>query len=89
MDTDIKTEDLRERWLRLAIWSLVDNEQAVSVETIRLPTVTGLAYKVKVDQSDIGKVIGKQGHTARALRTLLNAGAKKLGCRFELHIEAL
>jgi predicted RNA-binding protein YlqC (UPF0109 family) len=39
-----------------------------------------------VAQSDIGKVIGKQGRTARAIRTILNANAAKLRKRAVLEI---
>jgi len=42
--------------------------------------------KLKVDKSDLGKVIGKQGRTARALRTILNAASTKLKKRSVLEI---
>ena len=42
--------------------------------------------ELKVDKSDLGKVIGKQGRTARALRTILNAASTKLRKRSVLEI---
>ncbi len=42
--------------------------------------------ELKVDKSDLGKVIGKQGRTARALRTILNAASTKLKKRSVLEI---
>lgn len=42
---------------------------------------------VRVNTEDIGKVIGKQGRTARALRILLNAISDKTGIHFELDIQ--
>jgi hypothetical protein len=41
---------------------------------------------LRVAQSDLGKVIGKQGRTARAIRTLLGASGMKLRKRFVLEI---
>jgi predicted RNA-binding protein YlqC (UPF0109 family) len=42
--------------------------------------------ELKVDKTDLGKVIGKQGRTARALRTILNAASTKLRKRSVLEI---
>ncbi len=42
--------------------------------------------ELKVDKSDLGKVIGKQGRTARALRTILNGASTKLRKRSVLEI---
>jgi predicted RNA-binding protein YlqC (UPF0109 family) len=43
-------------------------------------------YELKVASEDIGKVIGKQGRTARSIRTLLSAVGTKLNRRFSLEI---
>ena len=43
-------------------------------------------YELKVDKSDLGKVIGKEGRTAKALRTILNAASTKLKKRSVLEI---
>ena len=42
--------------------------------------------ELRVAQSDLGKVIGKQGRTARSIRTLLGAAGMKLNRRFTLEI---
>lgn len=64
--------------------ALVDVPDAVEVSETEgeQTTVIGL----KVDKSDLGKVIGKQGRTARALRTILNAASTKLRKRSVLDI---
>jgi len=63
---------------------LVDNPDAVYVaETEGERTVV---IELKVDPKDLGKVIGRQGRTAKALRTLLSAAATKMGKRAVLEI---
>lgn len=46
-----------------------------------------LEYKVKVNSSDLGRVIGKNGTIAKAIRTVLYAGASKEGVKIHLNIE--
>ncbi|MGI8783587.1 MAG: KH domain-containing protein [Acidobacteriota bacterium] len=64
--------------------ALVDDPEAVSVKQIDAEQTTVL--ELRVAQSDLGKVIGKQGRTARAIRTLLGASGMKLRKRFVLEI---
>ena len=64
--------------------SLVDMPEAVEVTEIVGEQTT--VIELKVDKSDLGKVIGKQGRTARALRTILNAASTKLKKRSVLEI---
>ena len=64
--------------------ALVDNPDAVSVRPIEGEQITVL--ELKVAQSDLGKVIGKQGRTARSIRTILSAAGMKLKKRFTLEI---
>jgi len=64
--------------------ALVDNPDAVSVEVI--PEATSTVLRLRVAASDIGKVIGKQGRTARSIRTILSAASMKLQHRFALDI---
>jgi predicted RNA-binding protein YlqC (UPF0109 family) len=64
--------------------ALVDDPTAVSVEAIADNDVTVL--RLFVSPSDIGKVIGKQGRTARSLRTILGAASMKYKHRFALDI---
>ena len=63
---------------------LVDKPEEVTVREIEGEQVTVL--ELKVDPSDVGKVIGKQGRTARSIRTLLGAAGMKLDRRFTLEI---
>ena len=64
--------------------ALVDIPQEVVVREVSGEQVTVL--ELKVAPSDLGKVIGKQGRTARAIRTLLGATGMKLNRRFTLEI---
>jgi len=64
--------------------ALVDNPEAVHVTEVEGEQKTIL--ELSVDQPDIGKVIGRQGRTVRALRTLLSAAGVKLHKRFTLEI---
>jgi predicted RNA-binding protein YlqC (UPF0109 family) len=64
--------------------ALVDNPESVSVEAFEDRGETVL--RLRVAQTDIGKVIGKQGRTARSLRTILSAASMKLKHRFSLDI---
>lgn len=64
--------------------SLVDQPEAVSVQQIDGERT--MVFELRVDKSDIGKVIGKQGNTARAIRTILGAAGTKLGKRCVLEI---
>jgi len=64
--------------------ALVDRPDEVEVQELKGEKTTDI--ELKVAQEDLGKVIGKQGRTARALRTLLNAAGTKLGKRCVLEI---
>lgn len=64
--------------------ALVDNPAEVSVNAVEGEQVTVL--ELRVHPSDLGKVIGKQGRTAKAIRTLLGAAGMKLRKRYTLEI---
>jgi hypothetical protein len=64
--------------------ALVDDADAVKVEVLTDQDATVL--RLHVAPADIGKVIGKQGRTARSLRTILGAASMKLQHRFSLDI---
>ena len=64
--------------------ALVDEPQAVDVQAVNRDENTVL--KLKVAPNDVGKVIGKQGRTARSVRTILGAVSMKLHHRFTLDI---
>lgn len=64
--------------------ALVDNPEEVDVRE-----VTGertIVYELRVNEKDLGKVIGRGGQTARSIRTLLSAVAAKQGKRAVLEI---
>jgi len=64
--------------------ALVDEPDQVRVQEIEGERIT--VIELRVAQGDLGKVIGKQGRTARSIRTLLNAAATKLRKRAVLEI---
>lgn len=64
--------------------ALVDNPDAVSVSEVDGSQTSVL--ELKVAKEDLGKIIGKQGRTARAMRTLLSAASAKLKKRTVLEI---
>ncbi len=61
--------------------ALVDAPDEVEVRS-----VSGDRLELKVAQGDLGKVIGKQGRTARSIRTILGAAGVKANRRFTLDI---
>lgn len=64
--------------------SLVDKPDEVEVNEIVGEQTT--VVELKVAKEDLGKVIGKQGRTARSMRTILNAASTKLHKRSVLEI---
>ena len=64
--------------------SLVDHPDQVEVKEVEGEQTTVL--ELKVAQDDLGKVIGKQGRTARVLRTILSAASTKARKRTVLEI---
>ena len=70
--------------LELIARSLVDNPE--DVEVTRAGDDDEIVYELRVAAEDLGKVIGKQGRTARAIRTLVATAAKKLDQRVVFEI---
>jgi hypothetical protein len=64
--------------------TLVDFPDEVQVSEIGGTTTT--VVELRVAKADLGKVIGKQGRTAHAMRTILSAAGKKLNKRAVLEI---
>ena len=64
--------------------ALVDIPEEVAVREVEGEQATLL--ELRVAPTDLGKVIGKQGRTARSIRTLLGAAGMKLNRRFTLDI---
>ena len=67
------------------VQAVVDNPEEVQVNEIEATHTTIL--ELRVAESDMGKVIGKQGRTANAIRTLLNGASGKAGKRHVLEID--
>jgi len=65
--------------------ALVDEQDEVSVEAVNEGTSTLL--RLRVSPSDLGKIIGKQGRTARSIRTILAAASMKAQHRYALDIQ--
>lgn len=64
--------------------ALVDKPEEVEVTEVEGEQIT--VVELKVSKEDLGKVIGKQGRTARAMRTILGAASTKIRKRSVLEI---
>ena len=64
--------------------SLVNNPDAVEVKETEGDT--GSVLELKVAKEDLGRIIGKQGRTAKSIRTILNAAASRTNRKFVLEI---
>jgi predicted RNA-binding protein YlqC (UPF0109 family) len=64
--------------------SLVDFPEKVNVTEINGEKT--VVYELRVGQGDLGKIIGKEGRTAKAIRTLITAASMKAGKRAVLEI---
>jgi uncharacterized protein len=76
--------ELMKQLVREIVQALVDQPESVSIELVNDRDST--VIRLRVAHQDIGKVIGKQGRTARSLRTILGAASMKLHHRFSLDI---
>ena len=61
--------------LQAIILNLVDNKEAVEIK--ELEGEKSVVFEVKVAESDMGKIIGKQGRLAKSIRTVMKAVARK------------
>ena len=64
--------------------ALVQNPGAVTVTPVERAGMT--VYELRLDPQDVGKIIGRQGMTINAIRSLLLAGSAKKGLRCTLEI---
>jgi predicted RNA-binding protein YlqC (UPF0109 family) len=71
--------------VEMIVKALVDDREAVDVREVPRDRATVL-IEVRVAQADMGKVIGRQGRTVRALRSLLHAAGVKHGRRYILEL---
>jgi predicted RNA-binding protein YlqC (UPF0109 family) len=70
--------------LEFLVRSLVDEPEKVSVAEVK--GEKSVVYEVRVAPSDTGKIIGKQGSVARALRTIVKAASAKRGTKAVVEI---
>jgi hypothetical protein len=71
-------------FLEYVVKGLVQNTDAVSITPVERAGVT--VYELRLDSSDVGKIIGRQGVTINAIRSLLLAGSAKKGLRCAVEI---
>ena len=83
LKTEEKLDDMQELVTEIAR-ALVDEPAAVVVDAVERDENTIL--RLRVAPSDVGKVIGKQGRTARSMRTILGAVSMKHHHRYTLDI---
>ncbi|MBE6837336.1 MAG: KH domain-containing protein [Ruminococcus sp.] len=73
--------------LEVIVAELVENKEAVEV-TVDEPNEEGIVvYHLHVASEDMGRVIGKQGRIAKAIRTVMRAGASRINQKIMVEIE--
>jgi uncharacterized protein len=70
--------------IEFVVKALVDDPSAIDIKEVAGDKIT--IYELRAAKSDIGKVIGKRGRTASAIRTLMNAVSARQGKRAVLEI---
>ncbi|HEY3930938.1 MAG TPA: KH domain-containing protein [Verrucomicrobiae bacterium] len=73
-----------QEFLQYVVKGLVQNPGAVTVTPVERAGMT--VYELRMDSSDVGKIIGRQGITINAIRSLLLAGSAKKGVRCAVEI---
>ncbi|HEY4510246.1 MAG TPA: KH domain-containing protein [Candidatus Paceibacterota bacterium] len=77
--------DHDKEFLEYVVKALVDNPDKVKID--RKVDEMGVLITLKLDPSDMGKIIGRSGNTAKAIRTLLRVVGMKNNARVNLKIE--
>ena len=77
-------KELDQAFLEQVVKSLVDKPDKVEIS--RTVDEMGVLLTLKVDQEDMGKIIGRDGNTAKAIRTLLRVVGMKNNARVNLKI---
>jgi predicted RNA-binding protein YlqC (UPF0109 family) len=77
-------KELDQAFLEQVVKSLVDKPDKVEIN--RTVDEMGVLLTLKVDQEDMGKIIGRDGNTAKAIRTLLRVVGMKNNARVNLKI---
>ena len=73
-----------QEFLEYVVKGLVQHPDAASVTPVERAGAT--VYELRLDSSDVGKIIGRQGVTINAIRSLLLAGSAKKGIRCSVEI---
>ena len=73
-----------QEFLEYVVKGLVQNPGAITVTPVERAGVT--VYELRLDPSDVGKIIGRQGITINAIRSLLLAGSARKGLRCSVEI---
>jgi hypothetical protein len=73
-----------QEFLEYVVKGLVQNPGAVTVTPVTRAGAT--VYELRMDAADVGKIIGRQGATINAIRSLLLAGSAKKGIRCSVEI---
>ena len=81
---DSRLQTLMRETVELIVKALVDDTEAVEVREVERRDA--LLIEVRVAEADMGKLIGRQGRTVRALRSLLYAASVKQNRRYILEI---
>ena len=71
-------------FIEYVVKALVDHPEQVDVREVA--SERAVAFELRLEQSDVGKVIGRSGRTIGAIRSLLNSAAAKVGQRVTLEI---
>lgn len=71
-------------FLEYVVKGLVDHPEEVTVTPVERDGAT--IYELRLNQGDVGKVIGRQGSTIQAIRSLLQVGSAKKGLRCSMEI---
>lgn len=77
--------DHDKEFLEYVVKALVDHPEKVKID--RKVDEMGVLITLKLDPSDMGKIIGRSGNTAKAIRTLLRVVGMKNNARVNLKIE--
>jgi len=72
--------------IELVSKKLVEHPEQVSVAEVPSEDGTEVTFELRVNESDMGRIIGRSGRTAKALRTLVSAAATKADVRANLEI---
>lgn len=73
-----------EEVLEYVVKAIVENPDKVSIE--RVESDRGTVLELRVDPEDLGRVIGRQGRIAKAIRTVMKAAGSKFGERVMVEI---